>query len=59
MYIFERLENFKTREDKDIYRHFDEGDYSVEHIMPQKLSPQWVESLAAIIEVYMKLGFTV
>ncbi|NLJ65409.1 MAG: DUF262 domain-containing protein [Christensenellaceae bacterium] len=47
MYIFERLENFKTREDKDIYRHFDEGDYSVEHIMPQKLSPQWVESLGS------------
>ncbi len=45
MYILERFENFGTAEDKDIYRHFDDGDYSIEHIMPQTLTPAWAESL--------------
>ena len=45
MYILERFENFGTIEDKDVYRHFDEGDYSIEHIMPQHLTPAWAESL--------------
>ncbi len=45
MYILERFENFGTIEDKDIYRHFDDGDYSIEHIMPQHLTPAWAESL--------------
>ena len=29
IYILERLENFGTLEDKDIYRHYDEGEYSI------------------------------
>lgn len=45
MYILERFENFGTIEDKDVYRHFDDGDYSIEHIMPQHLTPAWVEAL--------------
>ena len=45
VYIFERLENFNTKEDKDIYRHCDEGDYSIEHIMPQHLTPEWQKEL--------------
>ena len=45
MYILERFENFGTIEDKDVYRHFDDGDYSIEHIMPQHLTPAWAESL--------------
>ena len=45
IYILERLENFGTAEDKDVYRHFDEGDYSIEHIMPQHLTPAWIEEL--------------
>lgn len=45
MYILERFENFGTAEDKDVYRHFDDGDYSIEHIMPQTLTPAWAESL--------------
>ena len=45
IYIFERIENFGTVEDKDIYRHCDEGTYSVEHIMPQHLTPKWVAVL--------------
>ncbi len=45
VYIFERLENFGTDEDKDIYRHCDEGIYSIEHIMPQHLTPNWEREL--------------
>ena len=45
MYILERFENCGTIEDKDVYRHFDDGDYSIEHIMPQHLTPAWAEAL--------------
>lgn len=45
IYLFERLENFGTAEDKDIYRHCDEGSYSIEHIMPQHLTPSWIKEL--------------
>ena len=45
IYILERLENSGTAEDKDVYRHFDSGDYSIEHIMPQHLTPAWIEAL--------------
>ncbi len=45
VYILERLENFGTAEDKDIYRHCDEGTYSIEHIMPQHLTPAWQKEL--------------
>lgn len=45
VYILERFENFGTLEDKDIYRHIDagveDGGYSIEHIMPQHLTPAW------------------
>ena len=44
-YILERFENYGIDEDKDIYRHLDEGTYSIEHIMPQHLTPAWVETL--------------
>ncbi len=45
IYILERLENFGTGEDKDVYRHCDQGIYTVEHIMPQHLTPAWVKAL--------------
>lgn len=45
VYIFERLENFGTAEDKDVYRHCDEGVYTIEHIMPQHLTPTWQREL--------------
>ena len=45
IYLLERLENYGTKEDKDVYRHFDDGEYSIEHIMPQHLSPAWKEAL--------------
>lgn len=39
IYILERLENYGTAEDKDVYSHCDDGTYSIEHIMPQHLTP--------------------
>lgn len=45
VYIMERLENYGTDEDKDIYSHCDEGTYSIEHIMPQHLTPTWISDL--------------
>lgn len=45
IYVLERLENYGTAEDKDVYRHFDDGTYSIEHIMPQHLTPAWVKDL--------------
>lgn len=45
VYILERLENFGTAEDKDVYGHCDDGIYSIEHIMPQHLTPTWIKEL--------------
>lgn len=50
VYILERLENFGTAEDKDVYRHCDEGTYSIEHIMPQHLTPVWQKELGTEYE---------
>jgi uncharacterized protein with ParB-like and HNH nuclease domain len=50
IYMLERFENYGTLEDKDVYRHFDAGDYSIEHIMPQTLSPVWVKELGTDYE---------
>ncbi len=44
-YLFERLENAGTIETKDVWKHLDKGDYSIEHIMPQTLSPVWIREL--------------
>lgn len=44
-YLFERLENAGTVETKDVWRHLDKGHYSIEHIMPQTLSPAWMREL--------------
>ncbi len=57
VYIFERLENHGTVEDKDIYHHVDEGVYSIEHVMPQHLTPAWTKELGvdyeAIHEIWL------
>lgn len=45
IYILERFENAGTLEDKDVYRHFEDGTYSIEHIMPQQLTPIWQKEL--------------
>lgn len=45
LYIFKRFENYGTLEDKDVYSHCDDGVYSIEHIMPQHLTPTWIKDL--------------
>lgn len=44
-YLFERFENHGTLEAKDVYTLLDNGTYSIEHIMPQHLTPAWAEEL--------------
>ncbi len=44
-YLFERLENYGTLESKDVYTHLDNGVYTIEHIMPQHLNPEWRDAL--------------
>lgn len=50
-YILERFENYGTVEVQDVYKQCDEGVYSVEHIMPQHLTPVWVKELGEDYEV--------
>lgn len=44
-YIFERFENYGTKEEHDIYKKCEDGTYTVEHIMPQNLTLKWKEDL--------------
>lgn len=44
-YLFERLENYGTIETKDVYTHLDNKVYTIEHIMPQHLTPAWTRAL--------------
>lgn len=46
-YMFERFENFGTVEVKDVYTLLDNGTYSIEHIMPQHLTPRWTRELGS------------
>lgn len=39
------MENYGTSEDKAVRDHIDRGDYSIEHIMPQHLTPACMEAL--------------
>lgn len=51
IYLLERFENHDTIEDKEIYKHCDDGDYSVEHIMPQHLNQTWEKDLGPDYEM--------
>lgn len=44
-YIFERLENGNHMESKNIYNMLEKGICSIEHIMPQQLTPAWKTAL--------------
>lgn len=44
-YLFERFENQGTLETKDVYNHLDNRVYSIEHIMPQTITPAWRDAL--------------
>lgn len=50
LYLFERLENAGTVETKDVWNHLDDGTYTIEHIMPQHLTPSWQLALGADYE---------
>lgn len=50
-YLFEQLENAGTVETKDVWMHLDKGTYSIEHIMPQTLSPIWMKELGPDYEL--------
>ncbi|MDO4841001.1 MAG: DUF262 domain-containing protein, partial [Desulfovibrionaceae bacterium] len=45
VYLLERLENNNTVEDKNIYKHYNQEKCSIEHIMPQQLTPAWIAEL--------------
>lgn len=49
-YLFERFENYGTSETQDVYTHLDKGEYSIEHIMPQHLTPTWMQALGTDAE---------
>lgn len=44
-YLFERFENYGTSETKDVFERIDNGQYTIEHIMPQTLTPEWRNAL--------------
>lgn len=50
-YIFSCLENRGTLETKDVWAHLEREEYSVEHIMPQTLTEEWMEDLGDDYEV--------
>ena len=57
LFVWE-AENHGTSEDKAVWDHIDRGDYSIEHIMPQHLTPAWVEALGDDYELSTKHGST-
>lgn len=49
-YLLERFENRDSTEDHDVYRHLDSDEddkWSIEHVMPQKLTPDWERDLGS------------
>jgi hypothetical protein len=44
-YLYERLENGDSKERVAVVRGLEDGDFSVEHIMPQTLSVEWKANL--------------
>lgn len=44
-YFFERLENYNNRERIAVEEQIDNGELTIEHIMPQTLTREWKESL--------------
>lgn len=45
IYMLERFENYGTVEAQNVYKQCDDGVYTVEHIMPQHLTPAWIKEL--------------
>lgn len=49
-YIFDVLENGTSKDTRDIAQALQDGDISIEHIMPQTLTPVWREELGSDAE---------
>lgn len=49
-YIFERLENSSSKEKNDVVGNIESGILTIEHIMPQTLSPVWKQALGEDFE---------
>lgn len=50
-FLFERMENLDSKEaDEDIVKKMAEGKISIEHVMPQHLTPQWRSELGTDAE---------
>lgn len=45
LYLLERLENYNNTEKVDIERLVDQNELTIEHVMPQNLTPNWIEML--------------
>ena len=45
LYLYDRLENGSSEERLAVVKGLEEGNFSVEHVMPQTLNAQWKESL--------------
>lgn len=45
VFFLERLENFQNRERVDVEKMIDDNSLTIEHVMPQKLSPSWKKTL--------------
>ena len=50
-YIFERLENGSSKEKNDVVGNIEKGLLTIEHIMPQTLTPAWKQALGEDWEV--------
>lgn len=46
-YFFERLENYNTKERIAVEEQIDDGTLTIEHIMPQSLTDDWVTALGS------------
>ncbi len=45
IYLLERLEDFNNKELIDLTKLLDKGELTIEHVMPQTLTPIWIEQL--------------
>ena len=55
IYILERFENFGTSEDKDVYRHCDDGTYSIEHwLQMANFHADWTKKFYDVIVPFIK-----
>ncbi len=50
-YIFAEIENYDNKERLDIYSQLDNGELSIEHIMPQTLKEEWKKELGEDWEI--------